>query len=129
MKAITTGFKFSLEGFERYPDITEQPTGILSSDVEAAMYLKETTIKVLTNWFGMEASAMNSPFGSANADVVMIMEAGLGKQNLDEILEPYCQNRDVGGKRPIAVVLCNNYHPTMKTEPHPHFDIFHLQQP
>lgn len=129
VKSVTNGFKFSLEGFERYPDISEQPTGMLSSDVEAAMYLKSTTTQVLTTWFAMELSAMNSPFGTANTDLVVVMEAGMGKKPLNEILEPYCRNRDVGAKKPIAIVLCNNYHPAMKTEPHKVFNVFHLQQP
>jgi hypothetical protein len=129
VRDLTLGFKFGLEGFERYPDITEEPTGILSSDIQAAMFLKATTISVLTTWFKMEPSAPNSPFGPSNTNLVMIMEAGLGKKNINDVLEPYCRNREPGSKRPIAVVLCNNYHPTFKIENHDVFDIVHMQQP
>lgn len=130
VKEQTMDFKFGLEGFERYPDITEEPTGILSSDVEAAMYLRAVTITVLTTWFGMKTSTTSAQHGATNdADIVMIMEAGLGKRSLDDVLEPYCKNRKVASKRPIAIALCSSYHPTIKSQEHPVFDIFHLQQP
>lgn len=129
VRTVTNGTTFSLEGFERYPDISEEPTGMLSSDVEAAMYLKSTTTKILTTWFGMEVSATSSPFGTTNTDLVVVMEAGMGKKSLDEILEPYCLDRDIGGKRPMAIVLCSDFHPATKTQSHKVFNVLHLQQP
>jgi signal transduction histidine kinase len=129
VKDMTRGLKFSLEGFEYYPDISEPPTGILATDIQAALLLKATTRQILTDWFGMQTITTNSPFEAPNTDVVIVMEREMRNRILSEILEPYSCNRGIGGKKPICIVLCSCYHPTMKTEPHGIFNIFHIQQP
>ena len=126
---MTRGLKFSLEGFEHYPDISEPPTGILATDIQAALLLKATTRHILTDWFGMQTITTNSPFEAPNTDVVIVMEREMRNRILSEILEPYSRNRGICRKKPICIVLCSYYHPTMKTEPHGIFNIFHIQQP
>ena len=126
---MTEGLKFSLEGFEHYPDISEPPTGILTADVQAALLLKATTKQMLIDWFGMQAGTINSPVEASNVDVVVVMEREMRNRTLNEILEPYSRNRGIGRKKPTCIVLCSCYHPTVKTEPHGIFNIFHVQQP
>jgi signal transduction histidine kinase len=124
----TTGLKFSLEGFERMPDISETPDGILSSDFEAAMLLKSTSNRILLGWFDM-TPASPAPTGTESPDVIVIMEAGLKGKTLQDTLEPYSRNRAPGSKKATAVILCNTCHPGSKTESDEHFNIYHLQQP
>ncbi|KIN03519.1 hypothetical protein OIDMADRAFT_116731, partial [Oidiodendron maius Zn] len=129
VKGMTEGLKFSLEGFEHYPDISEPPTGILTADIQAVLLLKGTTKQTLIDWFGMQASTINSPVEASNVDVVVVMEREMRNRALNEILEPYSRNREIGRKKPTCIVLCSCYHPTVKTEPHGIFNIFHIQQP
>lgn len=129
VNGMTEGLKFSLEGFEHYPDISEPPTGILTADVQAALLLKATTKQMLIDWFGMQAGTINSPVEASNVDVVVVMEREMRNRTLNEILEPYSRNRGIGRKKPTCIVLCSCYHPTVKTEPHGIFNIFHIQQP
>jgi signal transduction histidine kinase len=129
VKAVTKGLKFNLEGFERYPDISEPPTGILPSNVQAAMLLKATMRQMLTDWFGMQENAMNLPFGASCTDVVVVMEVETHKLMLNEILKPYSRNRSTDGNKPVCIVLYCNYHPITNTVPHEYFNIIHIQQP
>jgi len=129
VKGMTKGLKFSLEGFEYYPDISEPPTGILTTDIQATLLLKATTKQILTDWFGMQAGTTNSPIEASNTDIVVVMEREMRNKTLNDILKKYSCNREVGGSRPICIVLCSCYHPTTKTEPHEIFNILHIQQP
>jgi hypothetical protein len=101
----TKGKTFALEGFDRYPDISETPTGILSSDFEAAMFLKSSIHAILTDWFDMKPSA-NSVVdkSSAAADVVFVMASGI--PSLEEKLVAY--NTETG---PSAVIVLCSAHP------------------
>lgn len=117
------GLHFRLDGFERYPDISEAPTGILSADAEAAMLLKFAVQKSLAEWFGME-NIVSSADGNA-ADVVVIMEAGLGDKSLENVLQSY----PAGKEKAVAIVLTSRYHSGPKVDAHDNFRIFYLQQP
>lgn len=130
VKRAVKGLKFNLQCFDMFPDITETPTGILSSEAEAAMLLKSTVQSMLTSWFEMEEITSCSP-SSPMADVVVIMEAGLGERRLDDMLELYHQNHlDVKeGEKLVAVVLTSSYHSRPKVDAHQRFRIFYLQQP
>ncbi|KAH7360818.1 putative sensor protein gacS [Rhexocercosporidium sp. MPI-PUGE-AT-0058] len=88
VKEHVQGLKFRLESFDRYPDITETPTGILSAEFEAAMMLKSTVQDTLVDWFGMEDASSSTPEASV-ADVVVVMESGMGEKSLDEILQAH----------------------------------------
>jgi hypothetical protein len=108
VKRLTKGKMFSLDGFDRYPDISETPTGILSSDIEAAMFLKSSIHAMLTDWFEMKPS-MNLTADKSIADVVFIMASGVS--SLTEKLQAY--NTDAGPS--IVIVLCNTHTPTSAT--------------
>ena len=101
---LTRGQKFCLEGFDRYPDISETPTGILSADFEGAMFLKSSMHIMLTEWFGMEHISNPLTADKTEANVVIIMESGF--QNLQEKLRSFASSGPS-----IAVVLCSAYPP------------------
>ncbi|CAL3964860.1 hypothetical protein PZA11_002235 [Diplocarpon coronariae] len=126
-RAAMQGLKFRLEGFDRYPDITETPTGILSSDSEAAMMLKSTVQDILVDWFGMEALTASGS-DSSDADVIVFMETG-SEQTLEQVLQNHYDNHPKNAGNSVAIVLTNSYHSGPKVDAHQRFRIFYLQQP
>ena len=129
-RKLTTDLTYVLEGFERYPDISEEPTGILPPDIQAAMYLKSATTTVLEDWFRMKSCNLSTATETlASPDVVVVSEAGLAKHNLSDVLKPYGRATPIGSRKPVAIVLCSSYHPTVRVEHHQFFDVFHMQQP
>ncbi|KAF2430869.1 hypothetical protein EJ08DRAFT_588418 [Tothia fuscella] len=101
VKASTKGKKFSLEGFDMYPELSETPTGILSADFEGAMFLKSSVHNMLNSWFGMVPVGISGE--ASSADVIVIMESGL--PSLVEKL----QNCAAKGGPSVAIVLCSTY--------------------
>ncbi|CZR54524.1 uncharacterized protein PAC_04408 [Phialocephala subalpina] len=130
VKRAVKGLKFNLQCFDMFPDIAETPTGILSSEAEAAMLLKSTVQSTLTSWYEMEELCSCSP-GTPIADVILVMEAGLGEMSLDDMLETYHQKHSnmKDGEKPVAIVLTSSYHSGPKADAHQRFRIFYLQQP
>ncbi len=123
----TRGLKYSLEGFDRYPDISETPTGILSSDTEAAMLLKSSVHGLMKDWFEMEAAMPGSD--KSTADVVLIMESGLGGKSVREVLQIYhCALSPVAAKS-IAIIFSTTYPTGPKIHSQGRFKILHLHQP
>ena len=120
----TKGVKFRLDGFDRYPDISEAPTGILSSDAEGAMYLKSSVESLMCEWFAMESTA-NSPSGGDDAEVEVIMESGIA--SMENKLQSYIYNASPSGKM-TAIILCNAP-PSSKIRSNEFFEVFYLQQP
>ncbi|KAH6719721.1 putative sensor protein gacS [Leptodontidium sp. MPI-SDFR-AT-0119] len=98
------GLKFRLESFDQYPDITETPTGILSAEFEAAMMLKSTVQDTLVDWFGMENASCTTPEAPV-ADVVVVMESGMGEKCLDEILQAHYDAHPKKEEKSVAIVL------------------------
>ncbi|KAK0124569.1 hypothetical protein ONS95_009518 [Cadophora gregata] len=127
VKEHVQGYKFRLECFDRYPDIAETPTGILSAEFEAAMMLKSTVQDTLVDWFGMEDASTASE--AHVADVVVVMESGMGDKSLDEILQAHYDAYPKKEGKSVAVVLTSSYHSGPKIDSHNHFRIFYLQQP
>ena len=123
----TKGLKFSLEGFDRYPDISETPTGILSSEIEAAMLLKSSVQGLMSDWFEMNAA--KSGTDRSTADVVVIMESGFGGKSISDILDNYhCSLSPVAAKS-IAIVFSTHYPTGPKIHSHGRFKVFYLLQP
>ena len=123
----TNGLKFSLEGFDRYPDISETPTGILSSETEAAMLLKSSVQGLMTDWFEMEVATSSTE--RSCADVVVIMESGLGEKSVSDVLQSYhCSISPVATKS-VAIVF-STYSPIgPKIHSQGRFKVYYLLQP
>lgn len=122
----TKGLKFSLDGFDRYPDISETPTGILSSESETCMLLKSSIHSLMSGWFGMDAAI--SSVEKRSAAVVIIMESGFGGKSVDEILQTYNGRPSKETAKSIAIILSSAY-PTSKTTSYGRFKVFYLPQP
>jgi signal transduction histidine kinase len=119
---------FSLECFDRYPDITETPDGILSAESEAAMLLKASFQSTLVEWFGMTSVA---PSAESSADIVVIMESGLGDKSVEDVLHQHHTHgpAKAGSAKSVAIILTSTYHKGPKMDAHDFFHIFYLQQP
>ncbi|KAI9051628.1 hypothetical protein LZ554_004671 [Drepanopeziza brunnea f. sp. 'monogermtubi'] len=128
VRASVQGHKFRLEGFDRYPDIAETPTGILSPDTEGAMLLKSAVQGTLVDWYGMEA-VTSSGVDSPVADLVVVMEAGIGVQSLDQVLNSHYDHHPKHDGRSVAIVLTSSYHSEPRIDAHQNFRVFYLQQP
>jgi signal transduction histidine kinase len=126
VRKATKGLKFRLEGFDRYPDIAEAPTGILSAEAEAAMLLKSAGQTKLVDWFCMEQSQVTDEYG---ADMIVIMEAGVPPNGVKEILDAYDHSKPSKSGKAIAIVMCSGYRPTPKMLTCGGFQIFYLHQP
>ncbi|KAH6682076.1 hypothetical protein B0J14DRAFT_577841 [Halenospora varia] len=122
------GYHYHLEGFDRYPDISEAPTGILTPEAEAAMLFKSASQSLMHGWFGMEHTG---PTGSDEfgVDVFGIMEAGLGERTVQQVLEEYEQKLPSKSGKRIAVVLCTGYRPGPRMATCGPFQMYYLQQP
>jgi len=119
VKAIVQGKVFFLEGFDKYPDISETPTGILPSDFEASMFLKSSVHAMFTEWFDMKQSTAVALDKSA-ADVVVMM--GSSTQSLQ------FYGSQVKGPT-IAIVLCNAYPPASTPTTYGQLRVFYVPQP
>jgi hypothetical protein len=123
VKSIAQGKVFSLIGFDRFPDISEAPTGILSADVEAALFLKSSVHAMFISWFGMEPSTI---VGSEkpDADVLVIMESDY------KLLTQKLQSDSLQSQGPaIAIVLCNAYPPAFIPTTYGSIRVFYVPQP
>jgi hypothetical protein len=120
VRSFTEGKTFRLEGFDRYPDLSQPATGILSRDDEAAMESKSTIQSIASEWLGMK----NLSTSDQQCDVVFLMETDLAA--MQERLQ-FHQTAGVS----IAVVLSNNYpnHSTWSTTTHSSFKVIHIHQP
>ena len=119
VKKIAQGKVFFLEGFDKYPDISETPTGILPADFEASMFLKSSVHAIFTEWFAMKQSTALA-LDKSTADVVVIMESSI--QSLQ-----FYGSRMKGPT--IAIVLCNAYPPASTPTTYGHLRVFYVPQP
>ncbi|TVY90278.1 Autoinducer 2 sensor kinase/phosphatase, partial [Lachnellula willkommii] len=126
-RVATKGLRYSLESFDKYPDIAETPTGILSAEVEAAMLLKSSVQTLMNDWFEMELST--TPAAENSADVVVIMESGIGERSVKDVLQSYTCDRPTKSGKSVAIVICSTYHLGPKMHSCGAFQIFYHQQP
>ena len=64
------GLTLCLIGFEYYPDIGENPTGILSTHARRMLALKSSFTMIVTDWFGMKIT-MAFSLASAQGDILV----------------------------------------------------------
>lgn len=126
VKGLSRGQKFHLEGFDRYPDISETPTGILSADFEGAMFLKSSMHTMLTGWFDMEP-ATTQILDKSDSDLVVLMESGIAA--LDEKLRYYRDLQQKGSGPLIAIVLCSGYPSDSQLHAYEPLKVFYVPQP
>ncbi|KAG9245685.1 hypothetical protein BJ878DRAFT_338818 [Calycina marina] len=123
---LSKGRMFSLIGFDRYPDISEAPTGILSADVEGAMLLKSSMHTMLTDWFGLQPATPCGNSEKSKIDVVFVMEAGFA--NLHDKLVS-CSQQPSDSRAPLAIVLCSTWPPVMTAKSYGTLEVMYVPQP
>lgn len=126
VKEAARGRTFHLEGFDRYPDISETPTGILSADFEGAMFLKSNIHTMLTDWFDMEPAATQI-LDKSGSDMVVLMESGIGA--LNEKLQYYKELLTSGSGPSTAIILCNEYPHNSQLHAFEPLKVFYIPQP
>ncbi|KAI9047210.1 hypothetical protein LZ554_008664 [Drepanopeziza brunnea f. sp. 'monogermtubi'] len=100
IKARCKGLKLCLVDLDYYPDLGEEPTGLLSSHSRAMLSLKESLKAMAADWFGMEVST-SSMLTSSDGDISLILHSKVMG------LEGYISERplivfeDVAEKRPL----------------------------
>lgn len=120
-----SGFTVQTIGFDRYPDLHEEPTGILSPENESVLELRKTIEDCLRGWFGIQPISVIQT--RTATDLVMIMESGLSNASLSDILNNLSPNKS--GKKPVVIILTNKYKSNKKRIEPGNFRCFYLQQP
>lgn len=124
VKVIIKGKMFHLEGFDRYPDLSQPATGILSRADEASMLSKSSMHFIATRWLGMRASSASEK----HSDVVFLVETDSDSDS--DSLQKRLQAHQASGVS-IAIVLSNSYpnHNTWASTACGAFKILHVHQP
>lgn len=68
------GLKLCIVGFEYYPDIGEEPTGILSAYARCMLVLKSSATDTAADWFGMEVITASS-LVDASGDISVVLRS------------------------------------------------------
>jgi hypothetical protein len=122
----TEGLRFYLEGFDRYPDLSETPTGLLSAEIESAMFLKQSLHNLLVEWYCM------NPIASADkssTDLVVIMDPAFGGTSIEDVLKGYEAQSPADSRRSTALVLLSAYPSTPRPSTIGRFNIVYVPQP
>lgn len=119
------GLTVQMLGFDRCPDLNEEPTGILTVESETAIKLCDAMKSCLGDWFGIHAvsPAQKERF----PDLVVTMEAELSKKSIEEALNSLI-SREAKNKT-VVIVLSNRYQASTKTSKTENFEFFYLHQP
>lgn len=120
------GLRMCLVGFEVLPDLVDEPTGILSVAARGKLYLKDSLVTLLNDWFGVEA-AVEATLNPAPGAVSFIMEpvfnkllsAGLPAVKVDTA--PY--------RKSVVFVLCSKQCDVCPAIVHSAFEVVYVQQP
>lgn len=119
------GYTVRMVGFDRYPDLGEEPTGILSKESVSAINLRNSVESCLRDWFGVQTV---TPLQSeTTSNLVLIMESGLSNNSVDYILNSFCPRETK--KKNVVIILTNRYHTTTKVAESENFKCFYLEQP
>ncbi|PVH73765.1 hypothetical protein DL98DRAFT_468841 [Cadophora sp. DSE1049] len=76
VKLRTKGLRLCLVDFDYYPDVKEEPTGILSTHAKSMIAVKQSLTSMAIDWFAMEV--ITSPnLASATGDVLLGLRSKL----------------------------------------------------
>lgn len=92
------GLKLCLIGFDHYPDLAEEPTGMLSSQSMAMIALKKSLSSMATDWFQMEVST-SPTLASSDGDLTLILRSKVASLGDYVIERPLIVFADVAGDR------------------------------
>ncbi|RDW74114.1 hypothetical protein BP5796_07556 [Coleophoma crateriformis] len=103
VKGITTKFF----GFDRYPEISETPTGILSAESEAVLLLKSSVKHIMRDWFDI-VEAPDSAIPDSQIDLQIILESGFSDEALEQKISSFKEARAHATTRTMVMVLSNS---------------------
>ncbi|POS83834.1 hypothetical protein EPUL_005284, partial [Erysiphe pulchra] len=125
VRSKCNGFTVQMIGFDRYPDLHEEPTGILSPENESVLELRKTIEIYLRDWFGILDIAVGQ--SKPITDLVMILESELNSKSISEFLNKL--NQKHAGKMPVVIILTNKQPNDRKKIETKNFKCLYLQQP
>ncbi|RKF60246.1 putative cytoplasmic response regulator [Erysiphe neolycopersici] len=125
VRSRCNGFTVQMIGFDRYPDLHEEPTGILSPENESILELRRSIEDCLRDWFGIQPVAVvqSKPI----TDLVMVLESELNSKLISDLLNKLNQRHT--GKLPVVIILTNDHPKNKKKIEIENFKCLYLQQP
>jgi hypothetical protein len=93
-------FCFSKHGFNVYPQISDTPTGILSSEAEGLIQLKKSVASIMNDWFEMVEVAEGDQSDGA-VDVLVTM----GPDDAEKQIR-FWEELESKAQQPVVIALC-----------------------
>ncbi|KAL3420076.1 Sensor protein GacS [Phlyctema vagabunda] len=120
----------SFAGFDKYPEISETPTGILSADAQASLSLKCSMKTTLDEWFGIQERQIMTNDSSA-ADLQVLLEDGFTSDELSEKIKHFRNSRLSHSSRntSVTIVLCSDLQHSRPNLDRIGFKVLYLSQP
>ena len=120
------GLDACLVGFDVFPSLIEEPTGILSMEAKRMFYFKDSLTALLKDWFGMKVTAM-AKLEPSTAMVFVIMESTFDDLLLNGFEDTELKASEDG--KSVLLVLCTKPCKTYPSIMHQHFEVNYIQQP
>jgi hypothetical protein len=120
------GLEVCLVGFDLFPSLGDEPTGILSMEAKQTFFFKDSLTALFQDWFGMKV-IVRADLAASAAAVTVMMES-----SFKDLL---CQGfEETGGASPetrksVLLVLCARLDKSYEIASHPSFDVYYVQQP
>jgi hypothetical protein len=93
-------FHLSRNGFNVYPNISDTPTGILSSEAEGLLLLKHSVMSIMTNWYEMIMVADDNE-DNCSIDILVTMGSDDTENQIRSLEETKSE-----AQQPIVIALC-----------------------
>ena len=118
--------KACLVGFEIFPSLRDEPTGILSLEAKSVFHFRDSLVALFRDWFSMKVTT-NAKLDQSSTIVHVILESTLNDLIMGDSQGTELPVSDY--EKPILLVLC-----TRTRDPHPtsvyrNFDVNYVQQP
>lgn len=120
------GLETCLVGFDVFPNLSDEPTGILSIEAKRMFYFKDALMSLLKDWFRMNVSVVPTPNGST-CGMFFIMESTFNDMLSAGTLKS--ELRKPGDKKPLFLVLCAKPYSSHSFTDNDAFDVVRIQQP
>lgn len=98
-----TGLTLCLIDFDFYPDMDEEPTGILSPYARCMLALKQSLTTMITDWFGMKVTTCSN-LDDAKGDVLLGFRSKLGLSDGHQSEQPLIIFEDTTTNRLLDTV-------------------------
>lgn len=120
------GVTMCLVGFDIFPNIVDEPTGILSMEAKQMFYFRDSLTALLKEWFGMKV-IVGASLNSTPAKISFITESTF--TNLFSADWNISEEELPPRKKPVLLVLCTTLFSSHPTAVHGPFEVIYVQQP